>query len=93
MRRVIAVTAIVWIGLAGTTPVLRASLQEDFSIARIEAYALVTPGSPEKLISVPCLLLGDPARTDHEKVRASTDCSPTTWHMIQKGISPVTVGN
>ncbi len=60
MRRVIAVIVIVWIGLAGTTPVLHARLFEDFSIDRIDAHALVTPGSPEKLISVSCLLLGDP---------------------------------
>jgi len=51
MRRVIAVIVIVWIGLAGTTPVLHARLFEDFSIDRIDAHALVTPGSPEKLIS------------------------------------------
>lgn len=48
MRRVIAVTVIVWIGLAGTTPVLHARLLENFSIARIDAHALITPGSPEK---------------------------------------------
>ena len=70
MRRVIAVTVIVWIGLAGTTPVLHARLLENFSIDRIDAHALVTPRSPERKIPSLASYLVTPARTDQEKVRA-----------------------